>query len=109
MEPNEHEKDSVQNEHDHLPDRQRLQSHAPAQNTRGSPAVVNASDDHRQDSGNMDRFATEIRKIRREQREHCLNRRIIQTLLHLRRQPAYYEANTDTATGYEKKLQNRLA
>src|SRR5438046_10523396 len=56
----------------------------------------------------MQPFTAEVGNVRRKKGEHCLNWRIVQTLLQLRCQPAHGETNTDAARGDKKKPQARL-
>ena len=53
-------------------------------------------------------FPAEVSDVGSKQGEHGLHRRIVQTLLHLRRQPASGETDPDATRGDEKKLQARL-
>ena len=108
LQPDEHEKDSIENEGDHLPNRHSLESHPSAQDTGHAPPIINAGNDDREDAGDMQPFAGEVGNVRSKQGEHGLNGRIVQTLLHLRRQPAGGETNSDAARGDEKKLHARL-
>ena len=52
----------------------------------------------------MQLFPAEVGNVRSQQGEHGLNRRIIQTLLYLRRQPSGGETDSDAARGNNKKL-----
>ena len=108
LQPDEHEKNSVENEDDHLPNRHSLESHPSAQDAGRAPPVIDAGNDDREDAGDVQLFPAEVGHVRSKQREHGLHRRIVQTLLHLRRQPAHGEADSDAARGDEKKLHARL-
>ena len=67
LEADEHEKYSIQNEGNHLPHRERLQAHAPAQDPRCAPPDIDARNYDSEDSGNMETFATEVGHVRRKQ------------------------------------------
>ena len=56
----------------------------------------------------MQPFAAEIGDVRSKEREHGLDRRIVQTLLHLRGELADGKTNTHSARGHEQELQARL-
>src|SRR5439155_19511019 len=70
--------------------------------------VINAGNHDCEDSGDVQPFTTEVGDVRRKQGEHCLNWRIVQTLLQLRCQPAHGETDTDAARGDKKESQARL-
>ena len=105
LKPDEHEKNSIENEDDHLPNRHSLESHPSAQDTGSAPPVINASNDYREDAGDVQFFSAEVGNVWSKQREHCLNWRIVQALLQLRCQPTHGEPNTNAARGDKKKLQ----
>ena len=56
----------------------------------------------------MQHFTAEIGNVGSKEGEHGLNWRVVQTLLHLRGEPADCETNTDSTRGHEQKLQARL-
>src|SRR4030095_3036170 len=56
----------------------------------------------------MQPLTAEVGNGRRKKGEHCLDWRIVQTLLQLRGQPAHGETNTDAPHGDKKKPQARL-
>ena len=105
LQADEHEKDAVENEGDHLPNRHDLKSRPPAQDAGHAPPVKDAGNHNREDAGDMKHFPAEIGDVGSKQGEHGLHRRIVQTLLHLRRQPARRETDPDATRGDEKKLQ----
>ena len=66
LQPNQHEQQSAENEDNHFPDGQGLKPHPTTQNARRLPAIIDAGDDNRQDSRNVEFVAAEVSNVRRQ-------------------------------------------
>ena len=83
LQSDQHEQNAVEDERYHLPNRDSLKTHPPAQDPGRAPPVINAGDDYGQDTGDVEHLAAEVGNVRRQKREHGLDRRIVHALLHL--------------------------